>query len=68
MEPPVSRIIVFSLTSGAHRKFLHGGVGPIIGDIINYGVTWSAVGAVYEWISISAILRIEHLPDAIFAY
>jgi len=43
----------------------HGGVRPVIGNIINYGISWSAVCAIDERIPEPPVLLIEKLPEAI---
>src|SRR4030042_88471 len=65
MEPPVSRILIFSLATCAHGKSLHGGILPVVWGIFNYCVTRPAVGTVDERISVSSISGIQHLPQAV---
>ncbi len=68
MKTPVERITVFSRTLRTHRKTGHGRFGPVIGHILYYSETRSAIGAVYERIAVAPVTRIKDLPPAVVTY
>jgi hypothetical protein len=43
----------------------HGRPGAVVGDILNYGEAWSAVGAVGKGVTVAPIMRREDFPQAI---
>jgi hypothetical protein len=43
---------------------MHGGLGPIVGDIIDDGKSRAAIGAVRKWITKPAVCRIEDFRQA----
>ena len=66
VKSSVSGIIVFRLAGITHLKMSHGGLGAVIGDVIDDGVTRAAVGAVNKWIQIASILGIKKLVQTVF--
>jgi hypothetical protein len=67
MKTSVKRIVIFAGAIVTHSKDCHGGFGPVIGNVVNDGVSWSAVGAVNERIEVSPVLRLKEFPEAIAA-
>ena len=65
MKAPVGGLIILGLAGGAHCKMPHGRFGPIIGNIVNDGVTGSAVGAVDKRIVIAPVAGIQQFSQAI---
>ncbi len=65
MKSSVRRIVVFRLAGRTHLKMPHGGLGTVIGDIIDDGVARPAVGAINKRIQIAPIIGIEKLPPAV---
>src|SRR5512133_982409 len=65
MESSVQRIAIFARALGAHRKVLHRCRRTIVGERFDDREPWAAVRAVREWISISAILRIPNILQAL---
>src|SRR5574341_2544922 len=67
MEPPVTRVIIFSSAIRAHRKTCHGGVRTVVGHRTSDRVSRSTVCAIDEWIKITAVRRVEQFPQAVIA-
>jgi hypothetical protein len=67
VKTSVKRIMIFTGAIVTHSKDCHGGFGPVIGNVVNDGVSRSAVGAVDERIEVSSVLRVKELPEAIAA-
>ena len=67
VKPAVHGIIIFSLALGTHLKVSHGGFGPVIGDIIDDGVTGTAVGAVNKRVLITPVPRVQQFLQAVIA-
>ena len=65
MKSPVGRVVVLGLAGSTHFKIPHGGLGAIIGDIIDDGIARPAIGAIDKRIQIAAISGIEKLLAAI---
>jgi hypothetical protein len=61
MKPPVCGIIVLGLALGTHGKIFHGGGGPVIGNLFNYGETRPTVGAVDKRIAVASVCGIKEL-------
>jgi hypothetical protein len=61
MEAPVHRVIIFALALRAHLEAAHGGLGTVIGYILDDGETRAAIGAIGKWITIAPILGIKYL-------
>ena len=53
VEPAVRGIMIFPAALRAHGENLHGGIGPVIGNGLDNGITGPAVGAVDERIEIA---------------
>jgi hypothetical protein len=67
MKTSIKRIMIFAGAVVTHRKDCHGGFGPVIGDVVNDGVSWPTVGAVNERIEVSSVLRVKKFLEAIAA-
>ena len=65
MEAPVCRILVLRLAVAAHRELVHGSLRTVVGDVLNDGEAWPAVGAVDERIAVAPVLGVEQLIQAI---
>jgi hypothetical protein len=67
VEAPVRRIVVLRLAIGAHHKGCHRRLGPVVGDILDDGEPRTTVGAVNEGVTITPVVRVEKLAQAIVA-
>jgi len=67
METPVEGVLILGLAIRAHNEAAHGGVGPVVGQRLDDGETWTAVGAVGERIAIAAVARVEDFGQAVGA-
>jgi hypothetical protein len=67
METSVHRIIIFAGTVITHGKSGHGGLWPIVRYVVNYGIAWSAIGAVDKRVTVSSVLLVEEFSEAIAA-
>ena len=67
VKPPVGRVSIFRLTPVAHLKMLHGGIGPIIWDILNNGIAGPAVRAVDKGVPVAEIVGGKELLQTIIA-
>ncbi len=67
MKPAVERVFVFAPAFRAHGERRHAGVGPVIGKLADERVTWPALGAVDERMTVAAIIRIAQLAQAVVA-
>jgi hypothetical protein len=67
MKAPVGGVIIFRLALPAHLKVLHGRLGPVIGDVIDNGISGTAIGAVYKGVAMPPISGIEHFIQAVIA-
>lgn len=65
METTVGWIVVLGLTLLAHLEAGHRGRLPIVRDVLDDRVAWSAIGAVSEWIAEAAIQRIAEVVPAV---
>ena len=65
---PVRDIAVFPLAVGAHGKALHGGLGPVVGQIADDRKARAAVGAVDEGIAIAPVFGVIQLPQAVLTH
>jgi len=68
VESPVLWIVVFVPTLFTHPEMFHGCVRSIIGDVINNGISGTAVGAVDERILMATVTRVQELMKAVFTY
>ncbi len=67
MKAAIGGIGVFPPAGIAHGECSHGGVGPVVRNIANDGVTRPAVGAVGERIAVAAVGGIGEVAEAIRA-
>jgi len=67
MEASVHGIIIFAGTVITHGKTSHGGLGPIVRYVVNYGIPWPAIGAVDKRVKVSPVLLVEEFSEAIVA-
>jgi len=65
MKPAVQWIVVFLLTLGAHLELTHGGIGAVIGDILDNGEPGATVGAVSKGIAVAAVGSGENITETI---
>ncbi len=65
MKAAIRGIVELNTAYRAHAELAHRRLVTVIGNVLYDRVTWSAVGAVYEWISKSPVLRIEKLAQAV---
>ena len=63
----VFNIAVLLFTVGAHGKLTHGGLGPVVGDVLYDGETGAAVGAVYKGVAVTPVGRVKKLSQAVGA-
>ena len=61
------RIVVFGLAGRAHGELGHGGLRPVVRDAARDGEARAAVGAVGEWVAITAVGGVEELTQAVRA-
>src|SRR5205807_6910222 len=64
VKAAVGRLQIFAGTGCTHGKVRHRRVDTIIGDLLHDGKARSTVCAVREWITIPALLRIQHFRAA----
>jgi hypothetical protein len=62
MKPPIQRLFILTTTSLTHGEGSHGGFIPIVGNILDDGVTGATIGAIDKGVAVSSIPRIVHLP------
>ena len=67
MKPAIRWIFVLGEALFAHREAGHGGQRPIVGNLASDGVTWAAIGAVGERITVPAIFWVAEVPQAVVA-
>jgi len=67
MKPPVKRILVLLPAPLTHGEGCHARLFPVIGNILDDGVTGAAVRAVDKGVAISPVKGIVHLPQAVVA-
>jgi hypothetical protein len=67
MKTSIKRIVIFPGAIVTHGENCHGGLGPVIGYVVNDSVSWPAVGAIYERIEVSPVLRVKEFPKAVAA-
>ena len=64
VKAAVKRVVVLPLAVGAHHEAAHGGVGAVVGDILDDGESRAAVGAVGEGVAVAAVAWREQLREA----
>ena len=67
VEASVGGVVVFRLAGGAHFEGGHGGVGAIVGDGFNNGVSRSAISAVDKGIAKASVGGIKQFGETIGA-
>ena len=67
VKTAIQRIVIFGRTIGAHHKGRHSCLGTVVGDIFYDSEAGAAIRAIDEWVTVSAILGVEHLLQAILA-
>jgi hypothetical protein len=67
VKPAIGRIFVLIATFITHGECLHRSIAPVVGQRFDNTVSRSAVGAVREWIPVTAVGRIKHLAHAFTA-
>jgi hypothetical protein len=67
MKSAIQGICVFSLTFIAHDEIGHRCIGPIVRQFFDNGKPGAAMGAVYERVKISTIIRIEDFGQTVRA-
>src|SRR5262249_40365340 len=65
MKTAIARVVIFSRAIPAHFEPGHCGERAVVGNIANDGKSGTAVGAVNKGIEITAVRRIEHLPETV---
>jgi hypothetical protein len=68
MEAAILRVLILGKARRTHGEPAHSGHGPVIGNVLNDGVSGTAVRAVDEWIPVTAVAGIMELSQAIFAH
>ena len=67
MKPPVRWVLVLFLAETAERKLAHGGVFSVIGQALDDGEAWSAVGACDEEILEAGVFGVAEFLEALVA-
>ncbi len=67
MESTVARIVVFAFAGWAQAKLGHGGVGPVVRNVLDDGVARSAIGAIGEGVPIAAVGGVAQVGQAVRA-
>ncbi|GBE03399.1 hypothetical protein BMS3Abin09_00314 [bacterium BMS3Abin09] len=68
MKSPVKDMTVLCPALRTHIEVLHGGVLPVVGNLLDYGKARPAVGAVGEGIFEPPVVRVIYLFGALIAY
>src|SRR5579859_8120064 len=61
MKAPVPRILIFFLAVRAHGERRHGCLRPVIGDVAQDGIAWSAMSAIGERITVAPVGRVPEI-------
>ena len=67
VEAAIGGVVIFGLTGGTHRKFVHRGAGAVIRDVADDGETRAAVCAVDERVAEATVTRISYFAETVFA-
>ncbi|MBS1248988.1 MAG: hypothetical protein MAG431_00559 [Chloroflexi bacterium] len=67
VEAAVERVFVLPGAGRAHGKGRHGGLGSVVGDILDDGKTRPAVGAIDEGVTVAEVVGVKEFPEAIVA-
>ncbi|OPX60684.1 MAG: hypothetical protein A4E29_01073 [Methanomassiliicoccales archaeon PtaB.Bin134] len=67
MEAPGVRVPVLPGAFRAHMERPHGGLLPVVGQVLDHREAGPAVGAVGEGVQVPAVPGVEHLPQAALA-
>ena len=65
MVTPVNWIAVFALAVGAQFKVGHSRIGPVVRQIVDEGITRTALGAIDEGVAVAPFCKILHLGKTI---
>ena len=58
-------VVVFPVAVRAHGEGAHGGLRPVVGDVLDDGKARAAVGAVDEGVAIAPVPGVQQLPQAV---
>lgn len=67
MMPPVAGVMVFAAAGFTHRERGHSSSLAIIGQSLNNGVAWAAIGTVRKRITIAPFLGVHNFLEALIA-
>ena len=67
VEAAVGGVGVFGGAGGAHGEGGHGGEWAVVGDALDDGEAWAAVGAVDEAVGVAAVGGVEEFAEAVGA-
>ena len=67
MKPAVEHICIFFTALITHWKWIHGGHGPVVGEVPDNGKAGTAIGAIDKRV-IDPVLLILHVKQAGIAY
>ena len=67
MESPIVGIVVFRLAVGAHPERRHRRGRSVVWDVLNNRVTRTAIGAICEWVEVTAVAWRRRIPKTLSA-
>jgi hypothetical protein len=63
MEAAVRGVIILTLTLRTHLETAHGGLGAVVGDVLDDGEARAAVGAIGKRVAIAPVGKIQNLSQ-----
>ena len=67
MKPPVRWVLVLFLAEAAQRKLAHSGVFSVVGQPLDDGEAWTAVGAGDEEVFVAWVFWVAQFSEAFVA-
>ena len=67
MKPPIRWVLILFLAETAQRKLAHGGVFSVVGQALDDGEAWSAVGAGDKEVVVAGVFGVAEFFEALVA-